>query len=131
MTKPKQPHPTDVYVGERVKLRRKMMEVSQEKLAEALGVTFQQVQKYEKGTNRISAGRLHDISKFLKVPITFFFEHIQDNGDIGTAERALLDATHIPGSIQLLQSYGKLPDTGRKALLLTATTMLDPSSAAA
>jgi transcriptional regulator with XRE-family HTH domain len=70
----KPPNPTDKYVGSRVRMRRMMMSMSQEKLGEALGLTFQQVQKYEKGTNRISASRLQQMSNILQVPIPFFFE---------------------------------------------------------
>jgi transcriptional regulator with XRE-family HTH domain len=70
----KAPNPTDRYVGSRVSMRRKMLSLSQTELADAVGVTFQQVQKYEKGTNRISAGRLQQIARFLQVPISFFFE---------------------------------------------------------
>jgi transcriptional regulator with XRE-family HTH domain len=68
------PHPTDKHVGSRVRMRRLMLGMSQEKLAEQLGITFQQVQKYEKGTNRVSAGRLQQISQILDVPVAFFFE---------------------------------------------------------
>src|SRR6202043_3425843 len=70
----KSPNPTDKHVGRRVRMRRKMLSMSQTKLADALGLTFQQVQKYEKGTNRIGASRLQQISHTLKVPISFFFE---------------------------------------------------------
>jgi transcriptional regulator with XRE-family HTH domain len=67
-------HPTDKPVGSRVRMRRLMLGRSQTQLAEALGVTFQQVQKYEKGTNRISASRLQQISDTFQVPVEFFFE---------------------------------------------------------
>src|SRR5215475_3716927 len=70
----KTPNPTDKYVGSRVRMRRMMLGMSQEKLADALGLTFQQVQKYEKGTNRISASRLQAISQILDAPVHFFFE---------------------------------------------------------
>jgi transcriptional regulator with XRE-family HTH domain len=71
------PHPVDVHVGHRVRLRRMMMGISQEKLAELAGkITFQQVQKYEKGTNRISASRLVEIAAALDCPVTFFFEEL-------------------------------------------------------
>ncbi len=70
----KSPNPTDKYVGSRVRMRRLMLEMSQEKLGEKLGLTFQQVQKYEKGTNRIGASRLQQISQILQVPVAFFFE---------------------------------------------------------
>jgi transcriptional regulator with XRE-family HTH domain len=71
---PKSPDPTDKHVGTRVRMRRLMLGVTQTTLADALGLTFQQVQKYEKGVNRISASKLQQISNFLQVPIPFFFE---------------------------------------------------------
>ena len=70
----KLPNPIDKHVGSRLRMRRKMLGMSQEKLGEAIGLTFQQVQKYEKGTNRISASRLQHISHILQVPVPFFFE---------------------------------------------------------
>jgi transcriptional regulator with XRE-family HTH domain len=70
----KAPNPIDQHVGSRVRMRRLMLAMSQEKLGAALGLTFQQVQKYEKGTNRIGASRLQQISQILQVPVAFFFE---------------------------------------------------------
>lgn len=74
------PNPIDKHVGARVRMRRIMLGLSQEKLAEALGVTFQQVQKYEKGTNRIGASRLQEISKSLQAPPAYFFEGAPTGG---------------------------------------------------
>jgi transcriptional regulator with XRE-family HTH domain len=81
----KAPNPIDKHVGSRVRMRRMMLGMSQEKLGDALGLTFQQVQKYEKGTNRIGASRLSQISQILQVPVAFFFEgapnlHAQPDG---------------------------------------------------
>ncbi len=70
----KAPNPIDKHVGSRVRMRRMMLGMSQEKLGNNLGLTFQQVQKYEKGTNRIGASRLQQISQILQVPVSFFFE---------------------------------------------------------
>ena len=69
-----QPNPIDVQVGSRVRLRRNMLGLSQEKLGDAIGLTFQQVQKYERGANRIGASRLHELSRVLDVPVSFFFD---------------------------------------------------------
>src|SRR6267143_2032754 len=74
MVAKKAPNPIDRHVGSRVRMRRMMLSMSQEKLGDALGLTFQQVQKYEKGTNRIGASRLQQISHILQVPVSFFFE---------------------------------------------------------
>jgi transcriptional regulator with XRE-family HTH domain len=68
------PHPIDIHAGKRVRTRRKMLGMSQTKLGVALGLTFQQVQKYEKGANRMGASRLQQISRILQVPVEFFFE---------------------------------------------------------
>ena len=76
MAATKAPNPTDRHVGSRVRMRRMMLAMSQEKLGDALGVTFQQVQKYEKGANRIGASRLQHIAHILQVPVAFFFEGV-------------------------------------------------------
>lgn len=68
------PHPIDVHVGSRVRLRRTLLGMSQEKLGDAIGLTFQQVQKYERGANRIGASRLYDLSRVLDVPVSFFYD---------------------------------------------------------
>jgi transcriptional regulator with XRE-family HTH domain len=70
------PNPIDVQVGSRVRLRRNMLGLSQEKLGTAIGLTFQQVQKYERGANRIGASRLHELSRVLDVPVSFFFDDV-------------------------------------------------------
>lgn len=80
--KAKSPNSIDVYVGSRVRVRRKTLGMTQHGLAELLGITFQQIQKYEKGTNRIGASRLQRISEVLRVPIGFFFE----NGGSGQSD---------------------------------------------
>ena len=74
-----QPNPVDIYVGSRLKLRRLILGISQKKMAEKLGITFQQVQKYENGINRISASRLWDISKLLKVQVEYFFDGMNES----------------------------------------------------
>jgi transcriptional regulator with XRE-family HTH domain len=70
----KNPDPVDKHVGARVRMRRMMLHMSQEKLGDAIGLTFQQVQKYEKGTNRMGSSRLQQVANVLQVPVTFFFE---------------------------------------------------------
>ena len=74
--KSENPHPVDIHVGSRVKLRRMALGVSQDTLGKSMGLTFQQIQKYERGTNRISAGRLFQFSKILEVPINYFYDNI-------------------------------------------------------
>lgn len=70
------PNEVDVHVGKRLRVRRSLLGLSQEKLASLIGLTFQQVQKYERGTNRVSAGRLYEISNILDVPVSYFFEQM-------------------------------------------------------
>src|SRR5271157_2518068 len=84
MITPKSPNPTDRHVGGRVRLRRMMLEMNQEKLGRALGLTFQQVQKYEKGVNRIGASRLQQLAHALQVPVGFFFEAAPHDGAPGS-----------------------------------------------
>jgi transcriptional regulator with XRE-family HTH domain len=77
----KQANPIDAQVGNRVRLRRMLVGMSQEKLGELLGLTFQQVQKYEKGVNRIGAGRLYQVANILGVPVSYFYEDVPDKAD--------------------------------------------------
>lgn len=84
----KSPNPTDKHVGSRVRMRRMMLGMSQEKLGDALGLTFQQVQKYEKGTNRIGASRLQQISHILQVPVSFFFDGAPNSMAAGSMAEA-------------------------------------------
>src|SRR6202021_2315984 len=83
----KAPNPIDKHVGSRVRMRRMMLGMSQEKLGNSLGLTFQQVQKYEKGTNRIGASRLQQISQILQVPVSFFFEGAPTNANPRAPDR--------------------------------------------
>lgn len=80
-TQSKKPNPIDVEVGRRIRMRRLLLGLSQSSLAEGLGITFQQVQKYEKGTNRVGASRLQTIAQILATPVSFFFEDQQSLGD--------------------------------------------------
>ncbi len=89
----KSPNPIDKHVGARVRMRRIMVGMSQEKLGEALGITFQQIQKYEKGTNRIGASRLQAAARILAVPVNYFFEGASEDPAI---TGALLIATRRP-----------------------------------
>jgi len=81
------PHPTDLYVGTRIRLRRRTLKVSQEKLAERLGLTFQQIQKYERGANRVSASKLQEIACALDTPVSYFFEGLPSAGSSGPEQQ--------------------------------------------
>jgi len=91
-------NPIDVHVGSRVRLRRVLIGMSQTELGNRLGLTFQQVQKYEKGLNRIGASRLYEISHVLGVPVTYFFEELEDNSgpDKPKAEKFALSVKTAP-----------------------------------
>ncbi|CEF54504.1 helix-turn-helix domain-containing protein [Acetobacter ghanensis] len=82
----------DAHVGKRIRLRRTLLGLSQEKLGEALGVTFQQIQKYERGANRVGASRLYDIATALDVPISFFFDDMTPLPEAGMANRGFAEA---------------------------------------
>ena len=102
------PHPTDKHVGSRIRMRRLVLDKSQTDLAEALGVTFQQVQKYEKGTNRVSASRLEQTSQFLQVPVAFFFDGLS-NPEGKTSDGAngsyVADFLAISGGLNLTKAF--------------------------
>jgi transcriptional regulator with XRE-family HTH domain len=91
----KAPNPIDKHVGSRVRMRRKMLAMSQTKLGDALGVAFQQVQKYEKGTNRIGASRLQQLSHVLQVPVEFFFEGAPNASAPHGSNGSALSMAHI------------------------------------
>jgi len=98
----KKPNPIDIHVGSRIRLRRTMLGMSQEKLGESLGITFQQIQKYEKGTNRVGASRLQNISSILNVPVAFFFEDAP--GDHADAQTGLAEASSSNYVVDFLSS---------------------------
>jgi transcriptional regulator with XRE-family HTH domain len=114
----KAPNPIDKHVGSRVRMRRMMLNMSQEKLGDALGLTFQQVQKYEKGTNRIGASRLQQISHIMQVPVSFFFEGAPDlsAGQIeGMGEAPsptyVSDFLATPDGLALTRAFMRIKDT--------------------
>lgn len=84
----KQPNPIDAHVGSRIRLRRNILGMSQERLGESLGISFQQIQKYERGTNRVGASRLQSIATILNVHVSFFFEEVSGNNPIIAAPHA-------------------------------------------
>ena len=113
----KKPNPIDIHVGSRIRLRRNMLGYSQEKLGESLGITFQQIQKYEKGTNRVGASRLQAISAILTVPVSFFFEdapggHTPGVGSFGEDNDAtyVVDFLNSNEGVQLTRSFTKISD---------------------
>jgi transcriptional regulator with XRE-family HTH domain len=116
------PSPIDVHVGSRIRLRRTLLGMSQERLGEALGLTFQQVQKYERGVNRVGASRLFDLSRVLDVPISFFFDDLPESlaGTYGHSRRAVGfaetqngfndDALNRRETLELVRAYYRIID---------------------
>lgn len=106
---PGTPHPVDLHVGGRIKLRRNFLGMSQEKLGKAIGLTFQQVQKYEKGTNRVGASRLFELSQVLSVPVSYFFEGAPADAKSGdpssVAEAGEGDPLARRETIDLIRAY--------------------------
>ncbi|HHZ10273.1 MAG TPA: helix-turn-helix transcriptional regulator [Rhizobiales bacterium] len=126
----KKPNPIDVHVGSRIRLRRNMLGMSQEKLGESLGITFQQIQKYEKGTNRVGASRLQAISSILGVPVSFFFEDAPGGEAVETRGFAedgsatfVVDFLNSAEGIQLNRAFVQISDprVRRKILELVKT----------
>ena len=130
----KKPNPIDIHVGSRIRLRRTMLGMSQEKLGESLGLTFQQVQKYEKGSNRIGASRLYQIGAVLGVPIEFFFEGLERGQAADGADHGARFDTELLSSaegIQLNSAFFSISDPRlRKRLLDLVKAMAgDPGEA--
>ena len=117
----------DLYVGANIRIRRKELGLSQIQLAEAVGVSFQQLQKYERGTNRVSSSTLFVMSKVLKVPIQFFFAGLGDQADgIAPASAGVGDLLSENGSLQLLSTYRRLTPPMRRALVaITGALVVD------
>ncbi|MBI1779231.1 MAG: helix-turn-helix transcriptional regulator [Proteobacteria bacterium] len=137
------PNPIDVHVGGRVRLRRTLLGMSQEKLGEALGLTFQQVQKYERGTNRIGASRLFDLSRVLDVPVSYFFEDMASEvaarspGQLsaGLAEERPADFDADPmarrETLELVRAYYRINDlTVRKRVFELAKSIANANGKA-
>lgn len=131
----KKPNPIDVHVGSRVRLRRTMQGISQEKLGEALGISFQQIQKYEKGTNRIGASRMQQIAATLQVPVSFFFEDAPVPEDLkteGFSESSetsyVVDFLSSPEGIQLNRAFIRIRNGAvRRKVVELVRTLADDS----
>jgi len=124
------PNPVDVHVGGRLRLRRTLLGLSQEKLGDAIGLTFQQVQKYERGANRIGASRLHQLSQVLEVPVAFFFEGLTDPSGRGEAECSEDDDPLLKReTLELVRAYYRIadPQVRRRIFELTKTLGESPS----
>jgi transcriptional regulator with XRE-family HTH domain len=110
------PSPIDVHVGSRIRLRRTLLGLSQERLGDALGLTFQQVQKYERGVNRVGASRLFDLSRVLDVPISFFFDDMPET--LSTAYSSTSHPRRMSGFAEGQESFGEDAMNRRETLEL-------------
>lgn len=108
----KQANPIDVQVGNRVRIRRMLIGISQERLGDLLGLTFQQVQKYEKGVNRIGAGRLFEVARILNVPVDFFYEGLNaiTEGGLGEGAPPVMEFISSGEGLQLSLAFMKIKD---------------------
>ena len=118
-------HPVDVHVGKRVRHRRWLVGMTQQQLAEQVGIKFQQIQKYETGANRVSASRLWDISRALQVSISFFFEGIEDQVEGADAKEAPTDIMADKEALDLIRSYYAIPENQRRRLFDLARVLSD------
>jgi transcriptional regulator with XRE-family HTH domain len=117
-------HPVDVHVGKRIRHRRWLVGMTQQQLAEKVGIKFQQIQKYETGANRVSASRLWDISEAMDVPVSFFFEGL-DAEAVEGAEAAPADLMGDKEALDLVRSYYAIPENQRRRLFELARVLSD------
>ena len=111
------PHPVDVHVGKRIRHRRWLVGMTQQQLAESVGIKFQQIQKYETGANRVSASRLWDIADALGVEISFFFEGLEsENGQRQVGDKVPADLLGDKEALDLVRSYYAIPENQRRRL---------------
>ncbi|WP_375266475.1 helix-turn-helix domain-containing protein [Planktotalea sp.] len=124
------PHPVDVHVGKRIRHRRWLVGVTQQQLAEKVGIKFQQIQKYETGANRVSASRLWDIAESLDVDVSFFFAGME--GAFATADPSSAEQSPVPSdllndkeALDLVRSYYSIPEEQRRRLFDLARVLSD------
>jgi transcriptional regulator with XRE-family HTH domain len=124
------PDPVDVHVGTRLRQRRTLLGMSQEKLAVAVGVSFQQIQKYERGANRVSASRLHQLTRILNVPVGYFFEGMADAPSNGAAAHPAHDGEMVASreTLELVRAYYRIEDPAVRRRLVDLLRSLGPDA---
>ena len=132
---PENPDPVDVHVGSRVRLRRTLLGMSQEKLGSALGLTFQQVQKYERGTNRIGSSRLYQLSRILDVPVSFFFDDMPEvavnrGNAIAESAQSRFDQQDLSKreTLELVRAYYRIMEPNIRKRIFELVKSLGPQS---
>lgn len=118
-------HPVDVHVGKRIRHRRWLIGMTQQQLAEKVGIKFQQIQKYETGANRVSASRLWDISDALEVQVSFFFEGLQEDQQSTEGGKVPDDLMTDKEALDLVRSYYAIPENQRRRLFELARVLSD------
>lgn len=121
-------HPVDIHVGKRIRQRRWMIGMTQQQLAEHVGIKFQQIQKYETGMNRVSASRLWDIAESMNVPVSYFFEGLEgadQAADQSGAENIQGDLLADKEALELVRSYYAIPEMQRRRLFELARVLSD------
>ena len=119
-------HPVDVHVGKRIRHRRWLVGMTQQQLAERVGIKFQQIQKYETGANRVSASRLWDIADVLEVPVSFFFEGIESEAaEPATTDSVPADILGDKEALDLVRSYYAIPENQRRRLFELSRVLSD------
>lgn len=137
MANKKSPNPIDIYVGARVRMRRMMLGMSQEKLGDAVKLTFQQIQKYEKGTNRVSASRLQQFAHILQVPVAFFFEGAPGVPGASLAKGTAPSPAYMMGflasrdGIALMQAFTRIPDPALRRSIVALVAQIGGDDAQA
>jgi len=137
--KESRPSPIDVHVGSRIRLRRTLLGMSQERLGEALGLTFQQVQKYERGVNRVGASRLFDLARVLDVPISFFFDDLSEGNGVGAAGRRAVgfeqsqdvfsdDTLNRREALELVRAYYRISDPAIRKKVFDLIKSMGPAN---
>jgi transcriptional regulator with XRE-family HTH domain len=124
------PNPVDRHVGLRIRLRRRELGLSQERLASAIGLTFQQVQKYERAANRVSASKLWEMSRVLSAPISYFYGGLDDTETAGVARDEVQEFLLTPEGVELASSYLRIPrgQVRRKILELVRAVAVEPDA---
>lgn len=117
-------HPVDVHVGKRIRQRRWLTGMTQQQLAEQVGIKFQQIQKYETGANRVSASRIWDIADALEVPVSFFFEGLETDAS-GHTSKVPTDLMGDKEALDLVRSYYSIPENQRRRLFDLARVLSD------
>jgi len=119
------PHPVDVHVGKRIRHRRWLAGMTQQQLAQSVGIKFQQIQKYETGANRVSASRLWDIADALEVEVSFFFEGLETEDAPQSNSAVPADILGDKEALELVRSYYSIPENQRRRLFDLARVLSD------